>query len=127
MRASSNLRPADRTVGPSAISHGFGRRNLIFVVLALAALTSLLYVNQTGDLASTGYDVADLQNQKQQLEMRNEQLRLQVGQLESLDRIDQLASTQLKMGPPRNEIYVAAPSVRIPPPVTPAAATPADR
>jgi hypothetical protein len=80
-------------------------------------LTSLLYLSQTSDIATTGYDIADLQTQKQELEMQNEQLRLKVAQLESLDRVDHEASTRLHMGPPQREIYVTAVPISIPPPV----------
>lgn len=70
---------------------------------------SLVYLNQTSDLAATSYDVAALQDEKTVWEMRNEQLRLQIAELQSLDRVDQSASTRLGMGPPSHVVYVNAP------------------
>jgi hypothetical protein len=69
-------------------------------------------VNQTSDLAAAAYDVAELQREKLRWEMRNEQLRLEIARLQSLDRVDQEAAMRLGMGPPRREVYVAvAPSI----------------
>lgn len=123
MSTFSSARLTDRVERPAAILGGLSRWKLFLALAALGALVSLLYVSQTGNLASTGYDVADLQTQKEQWQMRNEQLRLQIGQLESLDRVDRLASSDLKMGPPSHVIYVASSAVSIPaPPSTPTAA-----
>lgn len=95
-------------------------RVLFMTVLIFGATLSLLYLNQTSDVAATGYDIADLQAQQQMLSMQNEQLRLQIAQLESLDRIDREATTRLHMGPPEHVVYVSASAAAIPnPPATP--------
>lgn len=86
-------------------------------VFAIAVVLSLLYLSQTSDVATTGYDITALQDEKQTLEAENEQLRLQIDQLESLDRVDREATTRLQMGPPRRVIYVTAAPVAIPTPV----------
>jgi cell division protein FtsL len=116
MSSLTSLHRRKLTIAPAAILQNLGRWKVFLAILAVVALTSLLYVNQTGDLASAGYDVADLQNQKQQLEIRHEQLQLQVDQLIALDRVDHLASTRLNLGPPQRQIYVAVPAAAIPPP-----------
>jgi hypothetical protein len=91
---------------------GFGRWSLFVPALAIVGLLSLLYVNQASDLAATAYDVSELQREKLRWEMRNEQLRLEIARLQSLDRVDREAAARLGMGPPRREIYVAvAPAV----------------
>jgi len=95
------------------------RRTFIWLLLIGAAL-SLLYLNQTSDVATTGYDIADLENQQQLLTMQNEQLRLQIAQLESLDRVDREATARLHMGPPRRVLYTTGPVVAVPTP-TPSA------
>jgi len=84
-------------------------RIVYLVVLALAMGVSLLYLSQTSDLAATSYDVAALQNEKSVWDMRNQQLRLQIAELESLDHVDQIASSRLHMGPPAKVVYVNAP------------------
>lgn len=84
-------------------------RATFIVGLLLVTGLSLVYLNQTSDLAATSYDVAALQDEKTVWEMRNEQLRLQIAELQSLDRVDQSASTRLGMGPPSHVVYVNAP------------------
>jgi cell division protein FtsL len=85
-----------------------GRATFAVLLLTVAAL-SLLYLRQTNDLASVGYDVAALQQQQLLWQMRNEQLQLQVEQLQSLDRVDQVASSRLRLGPPTREVFVTVP------------------
>jgi len=108
--------PVQRAVGRPPLASPVSRRALFLPLILLAALVSLLYLSQTSDVATTGYDIADLQSQKATLEMENEQLRLQIAQLESLDRVDQAATTRLHMGPPRQAVYVTASTVSIPTP-----------
>ena len=76
--------------------------------LLLAALLSLLYLNQASTVATTGYDIKRLEEEKVQLQIRNEQLRLKAGQLRSLERIEKEAAARLKMGPPEKLIFVIA-------------------
>ncbi|MGH2459879.1 MAG: septum formation initiator family protein [Chloroflexota bacterium] len=92
------------------------RPTMFIPLLVVGALLSLLYLNQTSDVAATGYDIADLQAQQGALTMRNEQLRLEVAQLESLDRVDREATARLHMGPPRQVVYATAAVVAIPSP-----------
>lgn len=89
-------------------------RTLFVPGLVLVSLISLLYLGQTSDVASTGYDIVDLQTEQHQYQMKNEQLRFQIAQLESLDRIDHEASSRLHMGPPNHVVYVTAPRPVLP-------------
>jgi cell division protein FtsL len=89
----------------------------IFVAGLLAvALVGFLYVRLTNDLASAAYDVSALQSEQRQWQMRNDQLRLEVDGLTSLDRIDRVAATQLGMGPPDKIVYVVATPILLPTP-----------
>lgn len=106
-----------RAITGSPASSRAKSRGLFITVLILGAVLSLLYLNQTSDVAATGYDIADLQAQQQMLSMQNEQLRLQIAQLESLDRIDREATTRLHMGPPGHVVYVPASAAAIPTPL----------
>lgn len=96
---------AGRAVTRSSLIPAINLRAVYLSLLILAGALSLLYLNQTSDLASASYDVTALQNEKRLWEIRNEQLRLRIAELESLDRIDHEASTRLKMGPPRKIVY----------------------
>jgi hypothetical protein len=95
------------------------------VALLGLAFLSLLYVRQTGDVAATGYDVASLQRNQSDWERRNDQLRADIAQLESLDRIGTAASQRLGMGPPRHQLFVRATPVVPPPAPTPVVDAPA--
>lgn len=101
---------------PSAVpaaSRRISARLTYVLALLLVTALSLLYLGQTSRLAGTSYDVIALQNEKRLWEMRNEQLRLQIAELESLDRVDRLASSRLGMGPPARVVYVNAPPVAV--------------
>jgi cell division protein FtsL len=87
------------------------RPRLAFLALLLtAALLSFLYLRLTSDLATSSYDLAQLEQEQQAWQVRNEELRLQVSQLSSLDRVAQLAAARLHMGPPDRTAYVSAPA-----------------
>jgi hypothetical protein len=83
------------------------------VLLAVAALT-LLYVRQTGDVAATGYDVAALQRQRSNWQRQNDELRANVAQLESIERVSMAAQAK-GLAPPRHQIYVHATPIARPP------------
>jgi len=75
--------------------------------LLLTTLFSLLYLNQASAVASAGYDIKGLEDQKTQLQIRNEQLRLKLGQLQSLERIEKESANRLNMGPPEKLLFVS--------------------
>ncbi len=126
MSSLSTLMPTESGAARRELPRTTNWRVLFLVILALVGAVSLLYVRQTSSLAATGYDVAELQNEVSRWRMRNEQLRLRIAQLQSLDRIDQLASSRLGMGPPQRAVYVAAPTTNIPPLPAEADAPPRD-
>jgi cell division protein FtsL len=118
----ANLEP--ELTSDRVIAH-WRRRLLVLLCLLLITPLSIFYVNQTSSLAAAGYDVAVLDGEKKLWLLRNEQLRLEVAKLEALDRIDQIASTKLGMGPPRHQVFVNAPASSLPPfSPSPPAATP---
>jgi len=71
------------------------------VAIAAAALTviGMLYLIQTSHVASLGYQLSRLQNQRDQLAIDNARLGYQVAQFESLDTIYQVATQKLGMVP----------------------------
>lgn len=108
--------PIERVIARPRTLPRINRGSWLAPALLVAALLSLLYLGQTSDVATTGYDIADLQAQKQSLQMENEQLRLKVAQLKSLDRVDREASARLDMGPPERVIHVEASPLSLPTP-----------
>lgn len=76
------------------------------VALVAIGLVSMLYLAQTSAVATAGYDIKRLEDQKTQSLNRNAQLRVRIAQLKSLERIDEEARARLKMGPPTRILYV---------------------
>lgn len=81
-------------------------------VLALVSLLSLLYLSQTSSVAITGYDVQELAAQKELWQLRNDQLRLQIAEAQSVDRIEREARLRLGMGPPERVVFVRQPATQ---------------
>jgi cell division protein FtsL len=71
------------------------------------ATVSLLYLTQTSSVATLGYDIQNLENEQKTWQSKNDQLRLQIAQLESLNRIEKDAAAKLGMGAPKQVVWVA--------------------
>lgn len=80
------------------------------LVIGLAALLPL--VQSSGATTISG-NIQALEQQKADWQARLRELELDVATLGSLDRIEQEATSRLKMGPPREMHYI---SVDLPPP-----------
>ena len=78
--------------------------------LVLVAFVSLLYLAQTSGVATSGYDLQTIESERMLLKLRNDQLRLQIAQARSLERVELDARTRLKMAPPERVIYVSRPA-----------------
>ena len=78
-----------------------------FAALALLALLSLVYLRQASAVASAGYDIRQLEEQKKLWQAKNEQLSFQIAQLRSLSRVERDAAARLGMGRPETVVYVA--------------------
>ena len=74
-------------------------RNTIALLIAilLISVISLLYMNEAGRLATSGYQISQLQTQRDQLQRDNQGLEVQLSQLRSLPRIQDVATNQLHM------------------------------
>jgi hypothetical protein len=66
-------------------------------VLLAACLVSLMYLLQTSGVATTGYDIQRLQVERDDWQLRNEQLRLELAKRRSLTWIEAEASGRLGM------------------------------
>lgn len=75
------------------------------IALVLAMLIGLLYLNQASVVATTGYEVRGLETERQHWQIRNEQLKLEIAQLRSLDRVETEAR-RLGLGPPEQRLFV---------------------
>ena len=66
-------------------------------VLLAACLVSLMYLLQTSGVATTGYDIQRLQVERDDWQLRNEQLRLELAKRRSLTWIEAEATGRLGM------------------------------
>ncbi|MCL5264191.1 MAG: hypothetical protein M1343_03185 [Chloroflexi bacterium] len=80
---------------------------MIFIVaLGVAGLVSLLYLAQTSTVATVGYDIKRLEDQRARWQMKNAQSRVKIAELQSIDRIERDAKSRLNMAPPTKIIFV---------------------
>ncbi len=75
-------------------------------LLAVCAV-ALVYLVQTSGVAATGYDIQQLQADRSEWQLRNEQLKLELSKLRSLPWIEAEAVNRLGMQPPEWLTYLA--------------------
>ena len=66
-------------------------------VLLAASLVALMYLLQTSGIATTGYDIQRLQAERDDWQLRNEQLQLELAKRQSLTWIEAEATGRLGM------------------------------
>jgi hypothetical protein len=66
-------------------------------ILLAACLVALVYLLQTSGIATTGYDIQRLQAERDDWQLRNEQLQLELAKRQSLTWIESEASGRLGM------------------------------
>jgi cell division protein FtsL len=69
----------------------------LMLAMALISFAALIYLNQAGKESVLQFSIMDLQRQQIELNMRNANLYAEASSLDSLGRIETLASTQLHM------------------------------
>ena len=79
-------------------------------ILLAALLVALMYLVQTSGIATTGYDIQRLQSERDDWQLRNEQLQLELAKRQSLTWIESEATGRLGMvrADPTAVIYVKA-------------------
>ena len=82
-------------------------------MVVLLGLLALLYISQNSAIATLGYEIKRLEAEQGRWIARNEQLRLEIGQLESQARIAE-AATQRGFAPPERVTFVRADAGALP-------------
>jgi hypothetical protein len=72
-------------------------RGWLPTVLVAALLVALVYLVQTSGIATTGYDIQHLEAERDDWQLRNEQLQLELAKRQSLTWIDSEATGRLGM------------------------------
>ncbi|HEX6513568.1 MAG TPA: cell division protein FtsL, partial [Chloroflexota bacterium] len=69
----------------------------LLLAILLISLVGLLYMNQVGHLATSGYYISNLQQERDRLQRDNQALEVQLSQLRSLPHIEEVATQKLHM------------------------------
>jgi cell division protein FtsL len=78
-------------------------------LLAAAVLVvGLLYLRLASSVATGGYDVLKLENERSRLQIANQQLTYRVTELSSLARVEREARETLEMAPAEEILYLRA-------------------
>jgi cell division protein FtsL len=88
-----------RVAEPTGRSRPRELRNTIALLIAilLISVISLLYMNQAGRLATSGYQISNLQQERDRLQRENQQLEVQLAHLHSLPYVEDIAMNKLQM------------------------------
>ena len=69
----------------------------LLVAILLISVVGLLYMNEVGRLATSGYQISQLQQQSDSLQREDQGLEIQLSQLHALPYVEQQATTRLHM------------------------------
>ena len=86
---------------------------IILLVIASVALASMLYLNQTGVVVSTGYDISALEARARELERTRQRLLSTEAELHALSRVEREATQKLNMVPAPPPHYVPVKQVTV--------------
>jgi cell division protein FtsL len=75
-------------------------------ILLAACAVALVYLIQTSGVATTGYDIQRLQAERDDWQLRNQQLRLELAKLQSLTWVQAEATGRLGMQRPDKITYL---------------------
>lgn len=92
-------KPRAQGPAPSSATRPRELRNTIALLVAilLISVISLLYMNQAGRLATSGYQISDLQRERDRLQRENQSMEVELSHLHSLPYVQDLATNKLHM------------------------------
>ncbi|MFI5267312.1 MAG: cell division protein FtsL [Chloroflexota bacterium] len=88
-----NSEPGTRAVRPRELRNTVS----LLVAILLISVVGLLYMNEVGRLATSGYQTSSLQQERDRLQRENQGLEVQLSQLRALPRVEQVATQKLHM------------------------------
>ena len=100
IRRPEQAAPAPRRLGNPAV---------FLIVATTIAIIGLLYLIQTSQVAGLGYTVSQLENERMEQSLENQQLTYQVAAYEALPKIELAARGQLGMLPIDSHIFISVP------------------
>ena len=83
---------------------------VIFIVVAgLITAVGMLYLIQTNHVAGLGFEMSQLQREREALALRNAQLNYSIAQYESLDAVEEIALGELGMTESEDFVFFSVP------------------
>ncbi len=83
---------------------------VIFIVVAgLITAVGMLYLIQTNHVAGLGFEMSQLQREREALALRNEQLNYSLAGYESLGAVEEIALEQLGMSESEDFVFLSVP------------------
>lgn len=102
--------PRVRRYRPQPAPRGRINTALIFIVVAgLITAVGMLYLIQTNHVAGLGFEMSELQREREALALRNEQLNYSIAQYESLDAVEEVALEGLGMSESERFVFLSVP------------------
>lgn len=109
--------PTSKAAPPSKRSRRYVRlpyirlngAGMVALVAAALSVIGILYLVQTAHVASLGYQLSALQNQRNDLAIQTAGIQAQVAQFESLSQIEGIATKQLGMVPMQHYVFLNVP------------------
>ncbi|MGM0502604.1 MAG: cell division protein FtsL [Bacillota bacterium] len=78
----------------------------IILIILVIVLFFIMYINQYVQISRKSLMVEKLEDEKRQLESKQEHLQLKIAELKSLDRVEKIAKEELNMEQPDNINYI---------------------
>lgn len=85
MRDRAKRRKFNRSYKPS---FSLSKASITVTLAGLVLVLGLLYLSQSNKMATSGYDIAKLEKEQQQLKEDNERLQIEASRLQSIQQID---------------------------------------
>ena len=81
---------------------------LVFASIVCIAVAALLYLTQASRVATSGYELANLEHRREQLKREHQQLLVELASIQSIGQIDQAAASELGMVQAHTETFLPA-------------------
>ena len=81
---------------------------LVFASIVCIAVAALLHLTQVSRVATSGYELANLEHRREQLKREHQQLLFELASLRSISQVDQTAANELGMVQAHTETFLPA-------------------
>ncbi len=81
---------------------------LVFTSVVCIAVAALLYLTQVSRVATSGYELANLEHRREELKREQQQLLVELASLRSIGQVDRTAASELGMVQAHTETFLPA-------------------